>query len=252
MFQPSLTARPFRRFFSFFPLHLAFLVIFSSILLFAQNGYSAEVTLAWDGNTDSYTVGYNVYIGTSSMAYNDSFDAEGNTIHTFSELVDGQTYYFAVTAYDADGDESDYSTEVEYRCDSEPDPDPRDRLIIDNGEPGTLPDGKWYLSHGTNPYGNSSLYSRAYDATYTFEASLSGSYEVSLWWTERPSRRTVVPVEIYDGYTLLDIIEINQKANGGKWNLLGTYEFSDTASVVIVSEGDGSTCADAVRFIPLY
>jgi len=124
-----------------------------------------------------------------------------------------------------------------------------EEVIIDNGDAGTSSTGRWYVSMGGNPYGDNSLFSYQAGATYTFEAPVDGSYEVSLWWTERLSRCTSVPVEIYDGHTLLDTIEVNQKANGGQWNVLGTYDFTGTASVVIISEGRYSTCADAVRFV---
>ena len=122
-------------------------------------------------------------------------------------------------------------------------------VIIDNGDVGTLSTCGWYISCGANPYGDDSLYSVSWDTTYAFEAVLAGSYEVSLWWTELPSRCTSVPVEIYDGHILLDTIEVNQQADAGQWNVLGTYEFSGTVRVVIISEGGCSTCADAVRFV---
>ena len=125
-----------------------------------------------------------------------------------------------------------------------------EEVIIDNSDAGTSSTGTWRVSSGTNPYGDSSLYSKKTGETYTFEAAVDGPYEVSMWWTERPSRCTGVPVEIYDGYTLLDTIEVNHQANAGQWNVLGTYVFSATARVVIISESTTcSTCADAVRFV---
>ncbi len=126
---------------------------------------------------------------------------------------------------------------------------PPEKVIIDNGDAGTSSTGRWYLSRSGNPYGDNSLYSRTAGAEYTFEAAIDGPYEVSLWWTERLSRCANVAVEIYDGHTLLDTIEVNQKANGGQWNVLGTYGFSGTGRVVIISESRCSTCADAVRFV---
>ena len=86
-----------------------------------------------------------------------------------------------------------------------------EEVIIDNGDAGTSSTGRWYVSIGTNPYGDNSLYSSNVGAKYTFEAALDESYEVSLWWTERPSRCTSVPVEIYDGYTLLDSADKPQR-----------------------------------------
>lgn len=121
--------------------------------------------------------------------------------------------------------------------------------IIDNGDNNTSYTGNWQTSGGADPYGDSSLYNKAVGETYSYEASINGTHEVSLWWTEWPSRATNAPVEIYDGSTLLDTILVNQTAQGGQWNMIGNYTFSGTAKVVIVSEGSShSTCADAVRF----
>ena len=124
-------------------------------------------------------------------------------------------------------------------------------VIVDNDEPGTsFSGGEWGYSSGANPYGGSSRTEKEPGAAYTYETSLTGSYEVFLWWTYWSSRCTDVPVDIYDGNSLLATVRVDQQANAGKWNLLGGYPFSSgTARVVVRSES--STCsssADAVRF----
>ena len=72
-----------------------------------------------------------------------------------------------------------------------------------------------------------------------------------MWWTTWPSRRTNLPVEIYSGSTLLDTVNVNQKINGGQWNLLGFHTFSAAARVRLTAASGFSTNADAVRFIPV-
>ena len=69
--------------------------------------WSAPTTNA-DGTQLTDLTGYKVYYGTKAGLYHsinvgaaDSFEVTG--------LAVGQTYYFAVTAYDASGSESDYS-----------------------------------------------------------------------------------------------------------------------------------------------
>ena len=121
--------------------------------------------------------------------------------------------------------------------------------VIDDGDTGTSSSGKWSVSGGLNPYGNQSLYSQASGATYSYESAISGVYEVEMWWTTHSTRGTSIPVEIYDGSMLLETVYVNQQADGNQWNLLGTYEFTSQAKVVIISEGGNSTCADAVRFV---
>lgn len=81
----------------------------------------AKVALTWDAATDDQGVqGYYVYTGLKSVETNGgtytlgSSDAGDTTTYTMDHLTNGVTYYFAVKAYDADGNESsEYSTEVE-------------------------------------------------------------------------------------------------------------------------------------------
>lgn len=121
--------------------------------------------------------------------------------------------------------------------------------IIDNGGNGTSYTGDWKASGGVDYYGSGSLYSKTVGARYTFEAAVNGTHEISIWWTEWPSRSTVVPIEIYDGDALLDTVLVNQMVQGGQWNMIGSHDFNGIAKVVIISEGTtSSTCADAVRF----
>lgn len=74
--------------------------------------FSAEITLAWDPNTEPFLSGYKLYYGTSSGTYTVSVDAGKKTEFVVSGLTPGHTYYFAATAYDALGNESGYSAEL--------------------------------------------------------------------------------------------------------------------------------------------
>ena len=78
----------------------------------AQNG--GAVTVAWDGSAGSDVAGYRLYEGVASRTYTNSVDVGNATSCTITGLVLGTTYYFAVTAYDAQGLESDFSDEVVY------------------------------------------------------------------------------------------------------------------------------------------
>jgi hypothetical protein len=201
---------------------------------------AATAVVTWSPNSD--VAGYIVYYGTQPRQYEYEEDCGDVSECKLFSLDDQTTYYIAVRAYDWSGQLSDYSDEVEFISAS------GFEIIVDNGEADTSSTGTWRTSDGANPYGSKSIYSNDGGATYTFEAAIGGVYEVSLWWTEWPSRSTSVPVEIYDGDTLLDTVLVNQKAQGGQWNVVGTYFFNDNARVTVVSEGTYSTCADAVRF----
>ena len=211
------------------------------------NEGAVQATLKWDPNTEDDLAGYKVYYGNSSRNYKSFVDVGNQTSFILTGLVSGETYYIAATAYNYSGEESTYSQEVIYN------PLPTNG-IIDNDAPGTQNTGSWIVSGGLNPYGSNSLYSKESGATYTFQASeVNNTYEVSLWWTEWSSRCDTVPVDIYDGNTLIKTVYVDQLANGGQWNSLGTYSFSGTARVVINSQGICSTNADAAKFdIPIY
>jgi hypothetical protein len=83
-------------------------------LLWAFNTHALQnVTLAWDANSETNLAGYKLYYGTSSRAYTNVSNL-GNALSASINLLEGSTYYFAVTAVNTLGIESDYSTEVSY------------------------------------------------------------------------------------------------------------------------------------------
>jgi len=81
-------------------------------------GAIGQVTLTWDPSTDPDLGGYKVYYGTVSRDYNVSVDAGNWTSCTIASLEDGETYYFAVTAYNTELSESGYSNEVSIKIGS--------------------------------------------------------------------------------------------------------------------------------------
>lgn len=75
---------------------------------------AANVTLEWDANSEPDIAGYKVYYGLKSRNYMTIIDIGNFTTCVVSDLDSGQTYFFAATAYNTDGYESDYSNEVSY------------------------------------------------------------------------------------------------------------------------------------------
>jgi hypothetical protein len=97
-----------------------------------MNSLAGQATLAWDPPEISTDVtGYMLHYGTAPGTYTEAVDV-GNTLsYTVSNLSDGQTYYFAVTAKDAAGDESAYSNEISAVTSSQ-----QNLLMIANPGPG--------------------------------------------------------------------------------------------------------------------
>ncbi len=75
---------------------------------------AGQVTLAWDANTEPDVSGYKLYSGTATRVYGTPITVGNVLTYTVTGLADGQTFYFAVTAYDTFGNESGYSNEVVY------------------------------------------------------------------------------------------------------------------------------------------
>ena len=73
------------------------------------------MTLTWAANREPDLAGYKIYVGTASGTYNfpgSAFVIGKVTSYAVSNLPIGQTYFFAMSAYDSAGNESPLSAEV--------------------------------------------------------------------------------------------------------------------------------------------
>jgi hypothetical protein len=96
-------------------------LLFSLLALFSSSAFAAEATLAWNPNTESDVEGYGVYLSQDDsgppyslfgyVALSELSDSDNPTF-TVTGLETGSRYYFAVTAYDTAGNESDFSSSV--------------------------------------------------------------------------------------------------------------------------------------------
>ncbi len=84
-------------------------------------------TVTWDANTESDLSGYKVYYGTSSGNYFDVIDVGNTTSFLINGLLIETTYFFAVTAFDFSGNESEFSDEVSFTI--------RGNQVTDNSPP---------------------------------------------------------------------------------------------------------------------
>ncbi len=81
-------------------------------VVYPQPTSAGGVTLTWDANTEGDLAGYRVYVGSASGQYGPPIDVGNVTNYTVTNLSEGQTYFFALTAYDTSGNESGFSNEV--------------------------------------------------------------------------------------------------------------------------------------------
>ena len=100
----------------------ALLLAFSSVIARAQDVVIEDtddpdapinyVTLAWNPNPERNIVAYNIYYGRASGTYSRLLTVTETTV-TIS-IKGRKTTYFAVTALDENGLESDFSNEVHW------------------------------------------------------------------------------------------------------------------------------------------
>ena len=95
------------------------LTIFVVVAFFplSDRVWAQEIIVFWDGNEEPDLAGYKIYFGQTSGSYDTCIDVGMTLEHEMTALQDTGLYYFAVTAYDSAGNESDFSQEVFIRID---------------------------------------------------------------------------------------------------------------------------------------
>ncbi|MFZ1983497.1 MAG: fibronectin type III domain-containing protein [Desulfatitalea sp.] len=84
------------------------------LLFYPVIGWTADVTLAWDPNTESSTAGYRLYAREAGESYNYAHaEWQGeDTQCTVSGFDEYEAYYFVLRAIDDQGNESGDSNQV--------------------------------------------------------------------------------------------------------------------------------------------
>jgi hypothetical protein len=178
----------------------------SLVVLGATAHAQSSATLAWDPSAGTGIAGYRIYQGGASASYTNTVPVGNFTRATIPGLRAGATYYFAATAYDADGLESDFSNEISY----------------------TVP-------AATNGLPTIALTSPANGANYTGPATISLAASVTA------NGHTISQVQFYNGATLLRAVTVAPYSFS--WTNVSTGSYSLSARTVYDS---GSTVASAV------
>lgn len=89
--------------------------VLASMFLAGSPAFATQnVSLAWDASPDPDVVGYYIYYGAASGDFTNRVSVGNVTSTTVSNLVEGALYFFAATARNTSGLESDFSNEVTY------------------------------------------------------------------------------------------------------------------------------------------
>lgn len=130
-------------------------------------------------------------------------------------------------------------------------------IVVDNTAATVVPPGGWIASTTTTGYygadylhdGNTNKGVK--EVRFTPMLPAAGAYQVYLRWPQHANRSTAVPVSVqYRGGVLTT--NVNQRQNGGSWNLLGSFPFAaDTNGFLLIQTGtakDGYVIADAAMW----
>jgi hypothetical protein len=226
-------------------------------------------------NVNSVTIDLSPVGGSDSQNMTDNGDGT-YSYDVFFPSADEATYTFEITATDGDSQTATGTVEVTvveagaiYLDDAnaffDPDcgPPPGYPLSL---PPSTNPswgnpDSHWtyywlsdqqyrngfrYVTHTTGPAWAT--------GTWTFDVPETGDYHVYAWWSDNTAdyRPTDAPYTIhYNGGTeTIRVDQTNAGPGGGKWNLLGTWNFAvgTSGQVVLSNDADnGLVIADGIK-----
>ncbi|MBU6951602.1 PQQ-binding-like beta-propeller repeat protein [Hahella sp. HN01] len=210
---------------------------------FAKAGLSYEYT-ASANDPDGDTVTYAIEYGPLAM----TIDSVSGDLQWTPSVEDLGEHLITLVASDGDtvGRQS-YTLLVVSDESGSISPVP---VVIDNTDSQTTATGTWGSSSAiTGFYGSNYQYaSPRSNSTFTWRPSISvaGSYHVYARWAAQSNRTSTATYRVKTA-TGNEAITVNQRINGGSWQLLGTYELDGSAAIALSDDVNGVVIADAIQ-----
>ncbi len=111
----SISRSPIRRPRSKLPAFASLLLLILFLLVTGASPAAAlTVSLQWRPSEEADVAGYKLYFGNESYTYSGNVDVGNVTSYTLTGLDEGKVHYFAATAYNRSGVESEFSNQVSY------------------------------------------------------------------------------------------------------------------------------------------
>jgi hypothetical protein len=175
--------------------------------------------------------------------------AANTTAYTNSDLAVATKYYYVVRSSNSGGSSTN-TTQATATTPSVTD------IIIDN--PAATVTGTWSTgTASTDKFGTDYRFKSAGTGasfvTYTPNVTTAGNYQVWEYHPQGSNRASNAPIVVsFNGGS--QTVPVNQQINGGKWNLVGTYNFvvGSTGNVKITDNFVGaglSVMADGIKFV---
>ncbi len=210
---------------------------------------ATRIDLAWVDNSANET-GFAIARSTTPGGPYTTVASVGANVTSYNNtgLTANTTYYYVVHATNSVGASANSAeaSATTYETD----------LLVDNKSAVVV--GSWFTaSSSLDKYSTDYVFaSQGTGAAYvqfTPYIVTAGSYQVYTWHPQGSNRTTNAPHEIaYDGGSTT--VYVNQKVNGGTWNLLGTFPFATgqagTVRITDASPDAGQVVlADAIRLV---
>lgn len=209
---------------------------------------SRQIDITWNDNA-SNEQWYEIARGTTSGGpYTNVLIAAANST-SFSDksALPGTTYFYVVRAANAGGASANSSQATATSF---------EEIIIDNPDATIV--GSWSSATGAaDKFGADYRFKSGGTGSayleYTPNVSAPGDYEIYEWHAQGSNRTTNAPyVVTYNGGSTT--VGVNQKVNGGKWNLIGTFNFAaGTGGNVKIQDNYADATqvimADALKFV---
>jgi RHS repeat-associated protein len=154
--------------------------------------------------------------------YTVSYEGGGSTVTANQRVNDGQWNLLGTFPFDASG--------MGYKVD-----------LADTSASGkVVADAIYYVRD-----------SAAVDSfTWTPAITTAGDYQLYARWTASSANSGAAQYTVVHGGGT-SLVTVNQKQNGGQWNLLGTYSFAPAAGhqITLTASADGNVVADAIKLV---
>ena len=214
---------------------------------------TTTATIDWETNLPAQTTLEYELLPDGIMAGLD--DSQPKIVHhaALTGLLPGRVYRIGISARDEYGQRA--SSEIACLTLLS------DQIIIDNVDPGFSVVGSWgtgstaagrygadYRYAGTSPTGT-------YYADWTVQAGGAGTYNVCAWWSQGANRSSAATYTVSAGAQQFNRT-VDQQADGGTWNLLGTLSLASGEVVTVRLSNQAPSgyvvIADAVKIEPAH
>jgi F5/8 type C domain/Fibronectin type III domain len=220
-------------------------ILFLVMAFMVPYAQAAQITLTWtkpttnaNGTPLTDLAGYKIYYGQASRSYGPGIDMHNVNSFTLSNLEEGRTYYFAVTAYDFSGNESKFSNEKSVTI---PPPNENDEVVL---PPKTVTASAWQAPNApanTRDGALNTRWSAAGDGqwvVYDLGSQMTVS-QVAIAWYQGNQRRGFFAIEVSSNGT--SWTEVYSGESSGKTLDLEPYGFAAVSARYVRIVGYGNT-----------